>query len=159
VSDFTVQNLDSLIVGLVAGEIANQTGQPVDTGGQVVPVVPVVVPASVVDNSIIGALGRSFEGNGAVFWGAIVSVVLMVLYATRREGRERTPSPAGEEIYVPESDIENEASGLVPARLAVVEQAEEERELVAAHMQPSFAPVELRVEVQPTQGGQGTRPL
>ena len=37
VSDFTVQNLDSLIVGLVAGEIANQTGQPVDTGGQVVP--------------------------------------------------------------------------------------------------------------------------
>jgi hypothetical protein len=159
VSDFTVQNLDSLIVGLVAGEISNQTGQHVDMGGQVVPAMPVVVHASVVDNSIIGMLGRSFGGNGAIFWSTIVSIVLVVLYATRREGRERTPSPAGEEIYVPESDIENEAGVLVPVRLAVVEQPEEDRELIAAHMQPSFAPVELRVEVQPTQGGQGTRPL
>lgn len=156
VSDFTVQNLDSLIVGLVAGEIANQTGQPVDTGGQIA---PVVVPASVVDNSIIGLLGRSFEGNGAIFWSAIVSIVLVVLYATRREGRERTPSPAGEEIYVPEPDVENEGGVLVPARLAMVEPPEEERELIAAHMQPSFEPVEVRVEVQPTRGGQGTRPL
>ena len=155
VSDFTVQNLDSLIVGLVAGEIANQTGQPVDTGGQIAP----VVPASVVDNSIIGLLGRSFEGNGAIFWSAIVSIVLVVLYATRREGRERTPSPAGEEIYVPESGTENDEGVLVPARLAMVEQPEEERELIAAHMQPSFEPVEVRVEVQPTRGGQGTRPL
>ncbi|MEP6774046.1 MAG: vWA domain-containing protein [Chloroflexota bacterium] len=159
VSDFTVQNLDSLIVGLVAGEISNQTGQQVDTSGQVVPAVPVVVPASVVDNGRIGMLGRSFGGNGAIFWSAIVSVVLVVLYATRREGRERTPSPAGEEIFAPESDIENEAGLLVPARLSMVEQPEEDRELIAAHMQPSFAPVELRVEVQPTQRGQGTRPL
>jgi hypothetical protein len=156
VSDFTVQNLDSLIVGLVAGEISNQTGQPVDTGGQVV---PVVVPASVVDNSVIGMLGRSFGDNGAIFWSTIVSIVLVVLYATRREGRERTPSPAGEEIYAPESDSENEAGILVPARLSMVEQPEEDRELIAAHMQPQFEPVELRVEVQPTRGGQGTRPL
>lgn len=33
VSDFTVQNLDTLVVNLVAGEVANQTGQKPQSGG------------------------------------------------------------------------------------------------------------------------------
>ena len=36
-----------------------------------------------------------------------MSIVLVVLYATRREGRERTPSPAGKEIYLPKSGVED----------------------------------------------------
>lgn len=160
VSDFTVQNLDSLIVGLVAGEIGNQTGQKADTSAQVAPVtVPVAVPANQTDNSLLGILGKAISGDGAIFWGVIVSVVLVVVYATRRESRERTPSLTGEEIYVPESHSKYEAGPPVPARLSQVEQPNEERALVAAHIQPSFAPVELRVDVQPTQPPQPTIPL
>ena len=33
--------------------------------------------------------------------------------------------------------------------------AQKERELIAAHMQPSFEPVEVRVEFRRAQGGQG----
>jgi hypothetical protein len=158
VSDYTVQNLDSLIVGLVAGEVSNQTGQQVEVSGQSVPVVP-VVPASI-DNNLAGIIGGGFGGdNGSLFWSAVVSVVLVVIYATRREGRERTPSPASEEIYVAEGESEDEKGARVPARPAMVEQQEGERELIAAHVQPPAVPVEVRIEVQATQGGESTRPL
>ncbi|HST05638.1 MAG TPA: VWA domain-containing protein [Chloroflexia bacterium] len=156
VTDFTVQNLDSLIVGLVAGEVANQTGQKIDTSAQVAPV-PVTVPASQTDNSIVGIIGKMFRGDGAIFWGVIVSVVLIVVYATRRDGRQ--PKDDIREAEHELTDGREHDGEEIWVRDDGLERAEEERELVAAHIQPSFSPVELRMEVRPEQTGQPTLPL
>jgi hypothetical protein len=162
VEDFTVQNLDNLIVGLVAGEVANQTGQKVDISAQTetVPVPKVesvmVVPA----RNWLDQLGDLLDGNGAIYLGALMSVVLVVIYATRRE-KVRVEAPAqADEIYAPESQSHADLrSGPVTAPLVYFRREEmEESDLVAAHIQPGTPEVAVRVDVQPS-AGEKTLPL
>ena len=158
VDDFTVQNLDNLIVGLVAGEVANLTGQKVDASTQSQPV-PVVQSVAIPVKHWLDELGDLLDGNGAIYLGALMSMVLVVIYSTRRE-KVRVEAPAqAAEIYVPESQSEPK-SGPVTAPLSYFRRAEEaeEGDLVAAHIQPNASEVELLVDVQPA-AGQRTLPL
>jgi hypothetical protein len=168
VEDFTVQNLDNLIVGLVAGEVANQTGGKVDVGQN--PPLPVTESVMVaVEKNWLDALGDLFDGERGLYLAALAGVVLLVVYGTRREKvREEADieAPAQVEIYVPERVAEAEAqpvlrSGPVTAPLVYFRRAEEEaeeRDLVAAHVQPSASEVEVRLDVQ-ASAGQRTLPL
>lgn len=164
VDDFTVQNLDSLIVGMVAGEIANQTGQSVDMGqSQTVPVTASITEA--VPSNWYDALGNIFDGDKGIYLAALVSVVLLVVYGTRREKvRVEATSPAQEqsvEIYVPESYNAPELrSGPITAPLTYFRRAEEpeESDLIAAHIQPTTSEVELHMDVH-SAAGQRTLPL
>lgn len=171
VEDFTVQNLDNLIVSLVAGEIANQTGGKVDVGrSQPVPVTESVMVA--VNKNWFDALGDLFDGDRGLYLAALAGVVMLVVYGTRREKVREVASleePAqAAEIYVPESVVEVEAqpilrSGPITAPLVYFRRSEaaaevEENDLVAAHIQPSVNEVEVRVDVQ-SAAGQRTLPL
>jgi Mg-chelatase subunit ChlD len=162
VDDFTVQNLDSLIVGLVAGEVANQTGQGVDVGqAQPIPVVESVM--TVVPTNWFDALGDLFDGDRGIYLAVLASVVMVVVYGTRRE-KVRVEVPAQTaEIYVPESytyPASEIKSGPVTAPLVYFRRAGEpdESDLIAAHIQPSAAEVEVHMDVQPAVG-QRTLPL
>lgn len=93
VSDFTVRNLDSLVVNLVAQEVANQTGQPVQ-GSNPVPVGPIVrspvAPAPMgwlarLDNMVRGAVDQLMSVNTA-FW---LAALLTTLLWARRTGEQR----------------------------------------------------------------------
>ncbi len=161
VDNFTVQNLDSLIVGLVAGEVANQTGEKIDSAGdQPVPVrEPVVAPVR--QQNLLDTLGGLFDGDRAIYLGLIVSIVLAVVYSTRREKARVEVSTQEAEIYVPENSALGEStSGPSTAPLTYFRRAEErdESDLAAAHIQPNTTEVSLHVEVQPAASGR-TIPL
>jgi tetrahydromethanopterin S-methyltransferase subunit G len=161
VEDFTVQNLDNLIVGLVAGEVANLTGEKVSTTtGESLPV-PVSHTVGIPATNWLDQLGDIFDRDGAIYLGVVMSVVLVVIYATRRE-KARVEAPAqAAEIYVPESQTPalEAGSGPITAPLGYFRREEvEERDLVAAHLQPGATEVAVRVDVQPS-AGEKTPPL
>jgi hypothetical protein len=92
VTDFTVQNLDNLIVNLVAGEVSNQTGQKVEASTQ-----PAQVPVamSVQESAPASLLDRLFSGDAALWWAGILGVISLVVWATGTQARARvTARPA-----------------------------------------------------------------
>jgi hypothetical protein len=116
VSNFSVQNLDTLIVNLVAGEVANQTGQK---AGAVDPqpveaVVPLKAQAVVPppDKPWLSAMLDDFvAGRGGLFWLALLLLVAAVVLSTRKQITARVaPPPQSPEIYLPESSPETDQS-------------------------------------------------
>ena len=127
VTDFTVQNLDSLIVNLVAGEVSNQTGQKIEVTRQPDPV-PVVM--NVEEAAPVGLLDRLFGGEAAVWWAGLLGVIALVVWATGTQVRARVaprpeplapapaqtaldlfllaPSPQQADIVTPEDEREEE---------------------------------------------------
>ena len=89
VSDFTVQNLDNLIVNLVAGEVSNQTGQKVEASARLA---PVPVAMNVEEAAPAGLLDRLFSGDAAIWWAAILGVIALVVWATGTQARARVAS-------------------------------------------------------------------
>jgi hypothetical protein len=152
VSDFTVQNLDSLIVNLVAGEIANQTGGQ-QVGASDPQPVNVVAPVWIEEGppvkepltGLAALLDDFVGGRGGIFWAAILLIVGAVVLTTRKQIAARvSPAPAqSEEIYVPEQHVEDAA--------------EQDRAMLAAHLQPEAGTVQLYLDVQEAQ--QPTVPL
>ncbi len=151
VSNFTVQDLDTLIVSLVAGEVANQTGQK---AGSVDPqpvnvVAPVQVEEDVstpVKTGLTAMLDDFVAGRGGVFWAALLLMVGAVVLSTRKQVVARvapTQSPTqSDEIYIPENSAyaeQSEASN------------DDERTMIAAHLQPTTSAIEVYLDVQPTQ--------
>jgi hypothetical protein len=154
VSNFTVQNLDTLIVSLVAGEVANQTGQK---AGSVDPQpVNVVAPVQVqevaastpVKTGFAAMLDDFVAGRGDVFWIALLLLVGAVVLSMRKQVVARVAPTQAEEIYIPENGAEVEHT-------AWPEQSEagndEERTMTAAHLQPTTSAIEVYLDVQPTQ--------
>lgn len=169
VDDFTVQNLDSLIVNLVAGEVDTLMGRPVDVGQvQTVPVTASV--AAVVPSSFFDSVGKFLGGENGIYVAALGSILIVVLYSTRREkvrvaaARSEDQSP---EIYAPESGSKAELrSGPITAPLPALPleyfrraETADERDLVAAHVQPTSAEVQVNLDVQSAAAGQRTLPL
>lgn len=84
--DFTVQNLDSLVVRLVEGEVANQTGQQVQgSESLVVPVTaavarPVEQPATFLSSlqSTFERVSRELFSWPTLFWLALLAGMLLV---------------------------------------------------------------------------------
>ena len=114
VSNFTVQNLDSLIVNLVAGEVANQTGQkagaidpqPIEA---VVPVKAQVAAPVTAKPWLSSMLDEFVAGTGGPFWVALLLLVAAVVLSTRKQVAARVaPPPQSPEIYLPESNPEAE---------------------------------------------------
>jgi Mg-chelatase subunit ChlD len=113
VSDFTVRNLDSLVVNLVAAEVANQTGQPVQ-GGSGVPISTLpLAPAPIgwltrIDNMVQGVVDQLMNLNNA-FW---LALLLTVLFWARRTGeRARVavlPRPTPAELDMPSDLVEED---------------------------------------------------
>ena len=114
VSNFTVQNLDSVIVNLVAGEVANQTGQKAGTANPqpVEAVVPMKAQAAapVAAKPWLAAMLDDFlVGTGGPFWIALLLLVAAVVLSTRKQVAARVATPLqAQEIYLPESDPEAE---------------------------------------------------
>jgi hypothetical protein len=160
VSDFTVQNLDTLIVNLVAGEVANQTGQNV---GEAQPQsVPVVAPVQVRENVVVptpavtglaAMLDDFVGGRGGIFWIAMLLLVGAVVLSTSKRVIARVIPEQAQEIYIPESSIDTELIAWPESS----KQEGEEQAVLAAHLQPSANPVEVYLDVQPAQ--QPTVPL
>jgi hypothetical protein len=162
VSDFSVQNLDNLIVNLVAGEVGNQTGQKISATNPAFVPVAVNVPATTAAVPVSGLqkfLDDLVGGQNSFFWAVILVVVALVVWATRTQTRARVAAeaqPQSPEIYVPENTAQVTYRPIVPrpAREHYSNDivAEEEPELVmAAHLQPEIDPVELLLDVQPTR--------
>jgi hypothetical protein len=147
VSDFSVQNLDNLIVNLVAGEVGNQTGQKISATNPAFVPVAVNVPATTAAVPVSGLqkfLDDLVGGQNSFFWAVILVVVALVVWATRTQTRARVAAeaqPQSPEIYVPENTAQVTYRPIVPrpAREHYSNDivAEEEPELVmAAHLQP-----------------------
>ncbi len=112
VSDFTVNNLDSLVVNLVAGEVAAQTGQQSQgANGGAVPMS--VVDAAPVEGSGDGSVLASLEAamqsvirlvqsQDGMFWLVVLLVVAAVIGAARPSRRIRLAMPVPD-LVVPES--------------------------------------------------------
>ena len=95
VSDFTVDQLDSLVVNLVAGEIANQTGQP--SQAQMPPTMPVVgdvITATPLATSPLLTLAQQVsrfaeESNLGLWLVVVLAGVWWVRQARQAPGRAR----------------------------------------------------------------------
>jgi hypothetical protein len=103
VSDFTVNQLDSLVVNLVAGEIAAQTGQAPQAQAPNPPVVGDVLTATPVATSPLLALAQQISRFAAEsnlgFW--LVVVLAGVWWLRRAPGRARhavPPASAGSPV-------------------------------------------------------------
>ena len=104
VSNFTVSQLDTLIVNLVAGEIANQTGQraavtdpaPVPVPVEVVQPVPVAPPAPAWVVALTGlrdAVAGLAQDGSTVFW--LLIILLVAVWMRRPPARaRRAPAPS-----------------------------------------------------------------
>lgn len=161
VSNFTVQQLDTLVVNLVAGEIANQTGNEPQAQSQVVPVeVAETVfedsrPHNLSNTLLADAeqlLGKLFNW-GTLFWIALLAVLIFVGYRAPQKARvavgkaaeapntEATTAepdtlgdivvPAGDEEYVPQYTVNLRGAELYPT-VPLPSRAVVERELAMA---------------------------
>lgn len=115
VSDFTVENLDSLLVNLVAGEVANQTGQHAQSNTRDVATVVAPRPREWLTSVLEGV--RSFTNSivnwSTAFWLVVLGIVLS--WAGRSPLRARMASvlprrksnaDEGDDIVVPEITLE-----------------------------------------------------
>jgi len=149
VSDFTVQNLDSLIVNLVAGEVANQTGQRVGSSNPQPEQVaaPVQVEESIARPALTGlaaVLDDFVGGRGGIFWVAILLIVAAVVLSTRKQIAARVAPAQSAEIFAPESSAQPDPD-------------DEGQAMLAAHLQPEVGAVEVYLHVSESQ--QPTVPL
>jgi Mg-chelatase subunit ChlD len=96
VSNFSVDQLDSLVVNLVAHEIANQTGEQSQTGGAVV-VPAVALPAApaapvAAEPDFFARVGAALTGGTMPLW--LLLLLPVVVWASRgRKARVRPPAP------------------------------------------------------------------
>jgi hypothetical protein len=123
VSDFTVNQLDSLVVNLVAGEIAAQTGQaPQAQAPAPVPVVGNVLTATPVAPSPLLALAqqvsRFAEQSNLGLW--LAALLLVLWWARRAPGRARhTAASAGSPAAPPaHARLERPGADAAPLRPA-----------------------------------------
>jgi Mg-chelatase subunit ChlD len=146
VTDFTVQNLDNLIVNLVAGEVSNQTGQKIEVTRQPDPV-PVVM--HVEEAAPVGLLDRLFGGEAAVWWAGLLGVIALVVWATGTQARARVaprPAPLAPAPAQTALDLFLLAPTPEQADLAAPEQEREEEYAEAAFVAPP-APYPLEMYV------------
>lgn len=125
VSNYTVTDLDSIVVNLVAGEVANQTGQNAQGAAPVsVPVVPnsiapAVPPAA---TGLVADVRRVVGdvlalGDGSVPLWLLVPALLAAAWATgRRTARARVTAPAPVAFTAPlDATLPNDAAPWLPA--------------------------------------------
>ena len=110
VSDFTVRNLDSLVVNLVAQEVANQTGQPVQGSNPIPTDVTHTIPAPVgwltrLDNMLQTTVDQLMNVNTA-FW---LAALLTALFWARRTGARARVAALPRPMPVAELDLPGEA--------------------------------------------------
>jgi Mg-chelatase subunit ChlD len=157
VSNFSVDQLDSLVVNLVAHEIANQTGQPAQTGaGVVVPAVALPAapaqpaPPAAAAPDFFARVGAALTGGSMPLW--LLLLLPVVVWASRgRAARVRPPAPTApfaEPVPV------SEAPPWYPA--AARFNAERTTSLPAAL---TYAPPLPRDVYVTTTGGPATAPL
>jgi hypothetical protein len=110
-SDFTVQNLDSLVVRLVQAEVANQTGQQPQGNDSVVVPVAAVVPRPAEEPVTLAAslqgllqhVSREIFSWTSLFWLALLAGMLLV--AQRMPQPARVAPATASETPAPEPDI------------------------------------------------------
>ncbi|MDQ5866518.1 MAG: hypothetical protein M3390_12415, partial [Chloroflexota bacterium] len=126
-SDFTVQNLDSLVVRLVQGEVANQTGQQPQGSGVVVPVVATVAPP-VERTTLLASLQGLFQHVSrelfswtSLFWLALLAGMILVAQRIPQKARlapaTETRAEAAEEDIVTDADRDAWDQQYVPVPL------------------------------------------
>ena len=155
--NFTVQNLDTLIVNLVAGEVANQTGQK--TGKQSRSLCQWWRRWRLERMSQRYRLsGRGLRLCWTILWaaeghflGGDAAPMVAVVLSTRKRVIARLAPEQAPEIYIPESSMEQIAWP------ELNDQEGGEHTVLAAHLQPSANQVEVYLDVQPAQ--QPTVPL
>jgi Mg-chelatase subunit ChlD len=125
-SDFTVQNLDSLVVRLVQGEVANQTGQQQQDSGVVVPVAAVAAPVeqATLLTSLQGLfqhVSRELFSWTSLFWLALLAGMILVAQRMPQKARlapaTATQAEAAEEDIVAEADRDAWDDQYVPVPL------------------------------------------
>jgi hypothetical protein len=167
VSDFTVSNLDNLVVRLVAGEIGNQTGTTIPDAA--LAPVPVPVPLNEPDvppvpmpesNGVLDLLGGLAQGANAMLTSAsaplwLLLLLVVLLWAGRGEMRARragTPALA----FVGPDGVPSPAAN-PPARAAARVSSEPTTILPAAETRVAAAPVAATLYYTPS--GAATAPL
>ncbi|HKP53317.1 MAG TPA: VWA domain-containing protein [Chloroflexia bacterium] len=125
VSDFTVHNLDTLVVNLVAGEVANQTGER--TQSYTPDVVSMIAPAPAPKDPLTSiAEALSSFTNAIVSWStAFWLVILCIILAWARQSPQRARlasffprrqlAPAqGDDILIPEVIFDDAVDYVAP---------------------------------------------
>lgn len=114
-ADFTVQNLDSLVVRLVQGEVANQTGQQAQGSGVVVPVTATVatpVEQATLLTSLQGLfqhVSRELFSWTSLLWLALLAGMLLVAQRMPQRARVAPATAAqAEAAEAAEADIVND---------------------------------------------------
>jgi hypothetical protein len=134
VSDFTVQNLDTLVVNLVAGEVANQTGERTQSyspasASVIAPATPAPAPKGLFAS--IGDTIRNFTDItvswSTAFWLLVLG--MMLAWAGRSPqrarlagflpGRQLAPGPQ-DDILVPEGTLDSASAYVAPRSAANV---------------------------------------
>jgi hypothetical protein len=154
VSNFTVNQLDSLVVNLVAGEIAAQTGQPAAQASNLVPVVNNVLVAPPVATSPLMTMAQQLsrfaeESNLGLWLVGVLAVVWWVRQARQAPGRARRGIATDSVALPPISAPVHARVELTPADAPV---------RPAAFVAPAAYPAEV-VIVEPASAGRRTAPL
>jgi hypothetical protein len=108
VSDFTVQNLDALVVKLVAAEVANQTGGQAGSQTQPPSVQAAIIPPS--NDNWIASLWQGMTGQlvsvGTLFWGLLFAGFLFLGKRATQKARLATSAatPPVMQLNPPEDD-------------------------------------------------------
>jgi hypothetical protein len=164
VSNFTVSQLDTLIVNLVAGEIANQTGQrlPVTDPAPAPVPVGVVHPAPVAPPAWLtawaglrDAVAGLVQDGSTVFW--LLVILLVAVWMRRAPARARRTAPPSVPFAAPTApDTEAPPTRSLEGSAARVT-LERTTNLPAAVTVPPAAPLDAYLSVEP--GARRTAPL
>jgi hypothetical protein len=161
VSNFTVSQLDSLIVNLVAGEIANQTGPraavndpapapvPVDVV-QSAPVAPPVPAWLAAVTGLRDAVAGLAQDGSTIFW--LLLILLVAVWMRRVPARARRAAPPSVPFAAPTAP-DTEAPPTRSLEGAVARVAHERAtHLPAAMTAPPVAPLDAYLSVEPGPG-------
>ncbi len=126
VSDFTVQNLDTLVVNLVAGEVANQTGERAQSYS--LAPAPVIAPATTAPKGLFASITDAIHDFTDVtvswstaFWLLVLGVGLAwagrlpqrARLASRLPRRQLAPAEQ-DDILIPEGTLDSASAYAAP---------------------------------------------
>jgi hypothetical protein len=172
VSNYTVKDLDSLVVGLVAGEITNQTGVAVQGNNTLTTAGSTVQGDSkppTGDVLGLGALAIVAAAAGQawavatwvseVWWSpgvvpSLLILVLLIIWSRRQMVKARVMLPQEQDLASPETRTGNLVRRGVPTRLARVERPELEWASVPGLQPTSYATIEQPAATHIARGQQ-----
>jgi hypothetical protein len=152
VSDFTVRNLDTLVVNLVANEIANQTGERIESTNPSYVPATTAVPTRPIERGLFVALASTLThtfdeitSNGAMMWALLL--VALLGWARRKQQRARVAPPPALDFSIPSADEEPDLAA--PEKVPALSYTREPHATVAYFQSQPMGQRTVRLRTRP----------